>query len=301
MKRFIAVFLAFFMIFTLSCPVFASTAEMITASAEAMRGKQIEMDIEGLLETYKVTDNEEEKLLIFNELVEKYTELDDMIYYVSSIAPLSTNFITLESMPVGSNNRVTFTYTVNMAIPNGATVSIGFEYPSNMRQSTVSFIAQRTVGTYSTTPSTAIMCGARYFSKLVVGTYVEKQTYGIFYSGLSSTGAHSGTGRELQLSDITAANILSGLVGIGIGFVVAPFSAQNMVTVAITSAASIFDMTTTACASSYAVGQYLYWEAWIDANAGTIYWKQTRYNSIQKTIVIDTITHSFSFGSYPAN
>lgn len=188
MKKLIALLLALTMIFTLSCPAYAATVEMAKTAVETMRGKQLETNIHDLLESYKATDDANEQIAIFNELVACYSELDEMGFYHSDIAPLASNYVTIVGTPTVSNNKATIKYKVNMAIPNGATVSVGFEYPGAWRQSSPSIIAKSAVGTYSQTISTNIMMGARYFTRLTANSYTEKQTYGIYYGGLNTSG-----------------------------------------------------------------------------------------------------------------
>lgn len=176
------------MIFTLSCPAYAATAELAKTAAETMRGKQLETNIHDLLESYKATDNANEQIAIFNELVTCYSELDEMDFYRSDIAPLASNYVTIVGTPTVSNNKATIKYKVNMAIPNGAVIRVGFEYPGSWRQSSPSVIAKTAVGTYTQTISTSIMMGARYFTQLTANSYTEKQTYGIYYGGLNTSG-----------------------------------------------------------------------------------------------------------------
>ena len=90
-----------------------------------MRGKQIEANINDLLESYKTTNDAAKQTAIFNELVAYYNELDEMEYYHSDITPLASNYVTFIKATV-NNNKATIKYKVNMAIPNGATIRIGF-------------------------------------------------------------------------------------------------------------------------------------------------------------------------------
>lgn len=188
MKRILAFLMAFSVIFALSCPAYAATIEIAKTAIETTRGKQIETNINGLLEDYKMANNEDQQVAIFNELVECYSELDNMEFYRSSIAPLVSNYVTINGTPSVTNNRATISYTVHMAIPNGAAISVGFEYPSDLRQLPSSFIPQNVVGTHTKTISTNIIIGARYFVKLKANTYTDKQPYGIYYANLNTNG-----------------------------------------------------------------------------------------------------------------
>lgn len=215
MKKLIALLLALTMIFTLSCPAYAATVEMAKTAVETMRGKQLETNIHDLLESYKATDDANEQVVIFNELVACYSELDEMEFYHSDIAPLASNYVTIIGTPSVSNNKATIKYKVNMAIPNGATVSVGFEYPGAWRQSSPSIIAKSAVGTYSQTISTNIMMGARYFTRLTANSYTEKQTYGIYYGGLTKDGPAKIVFDTVEASDVRS-NMLATTIATNI-------------------------------------------------------------------------------------
>lgn len=139
MRKLTTLLMAITIIFTLSCPAFAATIEMAKTTAETMRGKQIEANINDLLESYKTTNDAAKQTAIFNELVAYYNELDEMEYYHSDITPLASNYVTFIKATV-NNNKATIKYKVNMAIPNGATIRIGFDYPSSWRQTKRLFI-----------------------------------------------------------------------------------------------------------------------------------------------------------------
>lgn len=85
MRKLTTLLMAITIIFTLSCPAFAATIEMAKTTAETMRGKQIEANINDLLESYKTTNDAAKQTAIFNELVAYYNELDEMEYYHSDI------------------------------------------------------------------------------------------------------------------------------------------------------------------------------------------------------------------------
>ena len=55
---------------------------MAKTTAETMRGKQIEANINDLLESYKTTNDAAKQTAIFNELVAYYNELDEMEYTI---------------------------------------------------------------------------------------------------------------------------------------------------------------------------------------------------------------------------
>lgn len=69
MRKLTTLLMAITIIFTLSCPAFAATIEMAKTTAETMRGKQIEANINDLLESYKTTNDAAKQTAIFNELV----------------------------------------------------------------------------------------------------------------------------------------------------------------------------------------------------------------------------------------
>lgn len=71
-----------------------------------MRGKQIEANINDLLESYKTTNDAAKQTAIFNELVAYYNELDEMEYYHSDITPLASNYVTFIKATV-NNNKAT--------------------------------------------------------------------------------------------------------------------------------------------------------------------------------------------------
>ncbi|MGN0668176.1 MAG: hypothetical protein ACI4JU_03055 [Angelakisella sp.] len=299
MKKLIAFLMALIMIFTLSCPVFAATAEMARAAAEAKRGKQIETNIKELLTSYKATNDAEEQTAIFNELVACYSELDSMEFYHSSIASLASNYVTITNKTV-SNNKATITYRVNMAIPNGATVSIGFEYPGAWQQSSPAFIARTAVGTYTQTISTNIMTGARYFSKLTANSYTEKQTYGIYYGGLKSDGTwnyayHTVTAADVKNSTYatTCADILMSIY----------FAAAKVSKMKVLIAGAIEFVTKAQDTTPLGAGQYI--KSGVRFVDSTMYVFSDRYASKSSydagDAPLESSTLNYTFTGYPTN
>lgn len=304
MKRLIALLMALTMIFTLSCPAYAATSEMVKLSMETMRGKQIETSINGLLESYKATNDEDKQVAIFDELVACYSELNSMAYYRSDIMPLSSNYVTIVDTPDVNNNRATITYQVLMAIPNGVTVNVGFEYPSAWRQSSPTFIANRSVGTYTQTISTNIMMGARYFTRMTAHTYTEKQTFGIYYAGLETDGSwndfpHTIGLTEVQSNEIAteiAFNLISNKTLITTG-------GTLICKLILKLAGTAIDTYQRVCPSGIQAGQCNVISIRFVGN--TVYIKDHRYTSSAAYssggTPIETSTHSFSLSGYPAN
>lgn len=307
MKKLIALLLALTMIFTLSCPAYAATVEMAKTAVETMRGKQLETNIHDLLESYKATDDANEQVVIFNELVACYSELDEMEFYHSDIAPLASNYVTIIGTPSVSNNKATIEYKVNMAIPNGATVSVGFEYPGAWRQSSPSIIAKSAVGTYSQTISTTIMMGARYFTKLVANSYTEKQTYMTYYGGLTKDGPAKTVFDTVEASDVMsnllattiATNVVVWLIGGSDGGIIPPTAVKYT----LKGLEILFDACQISNVKPLCERQYVKYESKIVGD--TLHVTVSRYPSKADYSTggspLETVSMSYSFTGYPTN
>lgn len=298
MKKLIALLMALTMLFTLSCPAYAATSEMVKLSMETMRGKQIETSINGLLESYKATNDEDKQVAIFDELVACYSELNSMAYYRSDIMPLSSNYVTIVDTPDVNNNRATITYQVLMAIPNGVTVNVGFEYPSAWRQSSPTFIANRSVGTYTQTISTNIMMGARYFTRMTAHTYTEKQTYMTYYGGLVKDGPAKVITAAIEDDDVSSGNWAAR---IAFGIMCSLKYLTGALKIALTAANIIVGISQTNYTTPLCEGQYMVNTAQIVGD--TIYITNSRYSSQADynagSSPLETASMSYSFTAYP--
>lgn len=307
MKKLIAFLMTLTMIFTLSCPAYAATAELAKTAAETMRGKQLETNIHDLLESYKATDNANEQIAIFNELVTCYSELDEMDFYRSDIAPLASNYVTIVGTPTVSNNKATIKYKVNMAIPNGAVIRVGFEYPGSWRQSSPSVIAKTAVGTYTQTISTSIMMGARYFTQLTANSYTEKQTYGIYYGGLTKDGPAKIVFDTVEASDVMsnmlattiATNVVVWLIGGSDGGIIPP----KAVKYTLKGLEILFDACEISNVKPLCERQYVKYESKIVGD--TLHVTVSRYPSKADYSTggspLETVSMSYSFTGYPTN
>ena len=303
MRKLITLLMAITIIFTLSCPAFAATIEMAKTTAETMRGKQIEANINDLLESYKTTNDAAKQTAIFNELVAYYNELDEMEYYHSDITPLASNYVTFIKATV-NNNKATIKYKVNMAIPNGATIRIGFDYPSSWRQTEASFYPMSTVGTHSDTISTNIMMGARYFVKLTANSYTEKQPYEKYYGGLKTDGqwnefTHIVDNDEV-LSNAIATDIAFSLIS---EKVFISTGSTTTCQIALFLAGQAIDTYRSVTPHKLAVGQCHV--TGIQFDGDTVRIKSSMYSSASDFYAgrtpMETNTHSFLLTGYPTN
>lgn len=268
-----------------------------------MRGKQIEANINDLLESYKTTNDAAKQTAIFNELVAYYNELDEMEYYHSDITPLASNYVTFIKATV-NNNKATIKYKVNMAIPNGATIRIGFDYPSSWRQTEASFYPMSTVGIHSNTISTNIMMGARYFVKLTANSYTEKQPYEKYYGGLKTDGqwnefTHIVDNDEV-LSNAIATDIAFSLIS---EKVFISTGSTTTCQIALFLAGQAIDTYRSVTPHKLAVGQCHV--TGIQFDGDTVRIKSSMYSSASDFYAgrtpMETNTHSFLLTGYPTN
>lgn len=301
LRKLFAIGIAFVVLGNTATPSLAAAAENVLRSSEQQQGRVLEREITEVLDVYYTTTDESDQEILFNALLDKYSQLDSLNYYDSNIAPLSAAFVTINSISTSTSttsaSSVTFNYTVLGKIPNGASVTIGWEYPANQRRPSVTFLATTTPGTYTKTVNQLISLSARYYTELIARDYSDKEVYSIF-TGVLDDGAFHYSSHIITAAEIRDRNIAQTLVGIALSVILQ--EKKIKITLGLYNAVNFLidiNETTPLCENQYYITGMRY-----DKSTNTSYLTYARYSSRASYLAgdspLESNTSSYYFGTY---
>ncbi len=204
MKRFIAMVLVFALCVSTQFDVYASEQKTGLSNFKKIKLQHLidnitfadaeVLSLEELKYAATLAETDETATLIFNELVKRY-----------SVMPLGTtsladNYLKVTSI-TNSGRAYTVNYKITAKVPSGATLFLGYEFPSSTRTSGSSVnLSLKDVGTYSHTFNVlSLMCQFRIYGSMTARNYTGKSVFATF--------DFSSANREVDYHEITAAEV----------------------------------------------------------------------------------------------
>lgn len=212
-KRFIAAVLVVITMLTLSATSLASDIDIsvkeeasgLSFSEEAKIQEEIsdftsdtikKLSQEELEYAATIAETDSEATIVFDALVEKYAT--DSVKATAKGA-LINNYVQLVKISKSGQN-VTVKYRIKAKIPSGASISLGYEFPSAVRTNgKYVSLSGKKIGEYTqkfTIPT--LMCQSRISVKMTARDYKETKVFKTFnYSSGVSIDYHTVTGAEV--------------------------------------------------------------------------------------------------------
>ena len=210
-KRLIATILMIVTLFTLSVNALANNVSAeenssgLSASEEAKIQREISdftsdtiksLSLEELQYAATVAETDNEATVVFDALVDKYAV--DSAKVVSK-ASLISNYVQSVSVSKSGQN-VTVKYRIKAKIPSGASISLGYEFPSAVKTNgQYVSLSGKKIGEYTqkfTIPT--LMCQSRISVKMTARDYKETKVFKTFnYKSKVYTDYHTVTKAEV--------------------------------------------------------------------------------------------------------
>lgn len=208
LKRIISIVLAVCMLFLISTQAIAATTfEDLECLSEREKCKVAELlpeisadkanrlTVLELKYAASIASTDVEATIIYEALLDKYQSDSSL----SATSSLIGSYVTVTSI-TKSGTTTTVNYKITATVPNGASVTLGYEFPAVTRTVGKSIlISGKAKGSYSekfTIP--ALMCQHRISSKLTARNYSETKVWALYnFSCAKETDYHTITAAEV--------------------------------------------------------------------------------------------------------
>lgn len=167
---------------------------------EFIKANLIQSSVNDLQKLAQRASNDIEAMNVYNELIERIKNSE-----MQSSAIIDTYFTHYSTSISGTSIDVY--YRVKALVPSGASLYVGYEYPSITRTSGSSIsLMGKSVGTYHAYfTSKGLRCYSRTYASFLAGSYSEKEIYDTYlaFNTSPSYAYHTVTSAEATINKVT--------------------------------------------------------------------------------------------------